>query len=489
MKNAINRLDNTMNVKVDMPRLSLLALFIFCVALTVITLFNYPGRGYIYVLFSILLNTLLFFGMRKDSIFFDFFIGVFFWLGYWLKFSVRTTWKDGKFFEPVGNFDYSGSAYDHSLLVVSYGVASLLLVRVLRARFIFTYPEDAAIKGFDGLCAFYEKHRTKIWMAFVLMVLFISISNAYLGIYQRGMTPRTFLPYKLGGVYTWLLFFGATSVSALMLNAEIKLGRAIPYTLILLVLLEIFASNVSMLSRGMILNSGALLVGVYVALKMRKTSLSAGRLLPAAVILVVLVASSVVLVNYMRYQLFGGYQLADEEPVPYAEQFTTKGMRLFLDRWVGMEGAMAVSSYPELGWKLFKETWGEEYQDYGSSLYDRKISEAISEEYNAWLKENNRHFITMPGILSFFYYPGSYVFLFIAMLIVGSIGAGIEIATYKLTGSNVILCSLIAFVVAFRFVNFGYVPARSYLLFGTIAINIMLIYFLSRLLVGRYAKK
>ena len=83
----------------------------------------------------------------------------------------------------------------------------------------------------------------------------------------------------------------------------------------------------------------------------------------------------------------------------------------------------------------------------------------------------------------------SYVFLFAAMLILGSIGAGIEIATYKWADSNVILCSLIAFVVVFRYVHFGYAPARSYLLFGGIALNIILIHFLNRLLARRYVKE
>ena len=65
------------------------------------------------------------------------------------------TFKDGKFAETVGSFDYSGNAYDHSLLIVSCGVAALLLVRLFRARFIFAYPEDAESSGFEGLYAFY----------------------------------------------------------------------------------------------------------------------------------------------------------------------------------------------------------------------------------------------------------------------------------------------------------------------------------------------
>ena len=118
-------------------------------------------------------------------------------------------------------------------------------------------------------------------------------------------------------------------------------------------------------------------------------------------------------------------------------------------------------------------------------MFDLKIAREISKERQDWLVENDKHFITLPGIIAFLFYPGSFLLLFIAMAMVGAIGASIEIAVYRLSGS-VILCSLIAFVVAYRFSPFGYVPARSYLLFGTIALNIALLVLANRLLVARY---
>ena len=42
---------------------------------------------------------------------------------------------------------------------------------------------------------------------------------------------------------------------------------------------------------------------------------------------------------------------------------------------------------------------------------------------------------------------------------------------------NVILCSLLAQVVAFRYLSFGYIPKQSYLLFGAIIFNLFIIYF------------
>jgi hypothetical protein len=62
------------------------------------------------------------------------------------------------------------------------------------------------------------------------------------------------------------------------------------------------------------------------------------------------------------------------------------------------------------------------------------------------------------------------------------IASAIEIATYFFAGKNLILCSLLGQVIAYRYAHFGYVPAQSYLLFGTIALNIALIWLLEKLL-------
>ena len=479
--------------KADLSNAGLRLLFGFCILFTVVTCFYYPGNVLIYIAFSIVVNALLLLGLRRDSIFFDFFIGGLFWLGYWLKFSVRMVFMEGKFVVPVGKFDYSAAAYDHSLTVVSCGVTALLLVRLVRAWFLFTYPVSAGVNGLDGLYAFYKRYRNYVWTVFCVLILALAISNLYFGIYQRGLAPRTVLPYKLGGVYTWLLLFGAASISALMLEFEIRLHRTIPYVLLFLVLLEVSASNVSMISRGMILNTGALFVGVYVAFRIRNIDLKLGPTMAAAMTIFALFASSVVLVNSMRQQeLYAarmtGADVTGTEQEVDVTRLAQDSNQLFLDRWVGMEGVMAVASYPHLGWGLFKEAWGESYLSHGASLYDLKIAGNISKKRQEWLVKNDKHFITLPGIIGFFFYPGSFLVLFLAMAAVGAIGAGIEIAVYRLSGS-VILCSLIAFVVAYRYSHFGYVPARSYLLFGTIALNVALISLADRLLLARYARR
>ena len=468
--------------------LSFLIFILFCIAFI-----QYPGKKYVYTIFTLMLNLLLFFGCRKDRIFFDTFIGLFFWLGFWFKFSVRMAFMGGKFFESIGsNFDFSGAAYDHALLVTSCGVFAILLASYIRGKFFFSYGDEKN-RTLEGLFIFYGKHRKFIWIAFLLFFITIAVSNIYFGIYQRGSVPRTILPFKLSAIYTWLLLFGSASFSALMLEFEIKFKRKATYPVVVLSLLEGFFSNVSMLSRGMVFNIFALAVGTAKRLKTKSIPVSFRLIGLSLFLFVLLFMGSLNLVNQLRFYHFSKYQFGFKSFQDLA--WFTRGKtpsvsgniaRLMLDRWVGIEGVIAVSSYPNLGWDLWKQAWNEKYSDNGTSFYDSEISESAYIKFYNNLDLSRHHVISLPGILAFLYYPGSFVFLFITMFLAASIASGIEIIVYKFCGYNVILTSLMAEVIAYRYVHFGYAPGHSYLLFGAIFINILLFYLLNKCFVLKY---
>jgi len=458
-------------------------LYLFICTLSYFAFINYPGQSYIYILFTLLLNALLFFGFRKNRIFFDTFIGIFFWLGYWLKFSFRMAFMGGKFHVPIGNnFNCSSAAYDHALLITSCGVFALLMASYIREKYFFSYPDENKRISLEGLFTFYKKYRKLIWIAFFALFVTISVTNAYFGIYQRGTVPRTKLPYKLSGIYTWLLLFGTASFSALLLEFEFTLNKKTTYSVVALSLLESFFSNVSMLSRGMVLNVSALSIGAIRSLRLHSIFSSFRFKIISLFMFILLFASSVIIVNQIRSNQFinNPSDIASTSKNITLTSVSSDTKLLILDRWVGIEGVMAVSSYPKLGWDLWKNAWKEKYSDHGTSFYDLEI---VTTSYTN-TDFSKHHFISLPGILAFFYYPGSFIFLFLAMFLVGALAAGIEISIYKLSDSNVILCSLLAQVVAYRYAHFGYVPGRSYLLFGTICLNVLLIYSFNKFLLS-----
>lgn len=439
---------------------------------------NYSGNWLVYLAFTLITNALLINGFRRRALFFDTFIGIFLWLGFWLKFSLRIALNQAAFGDALA-FDRSPEAFDLALIVSSCGLAALLLASVVRERF-FVYPNEAPACNPSGLFLLYRRYRRECVTAFLVMVMLVAISNAWLGIYQRGMVAQTVLPYGLNGVYKWLLQFGLASLSALIIRFEIELNRNVTLMAVVPVLLESFLSNVSLLSRGMILNSAGLAFGGWRLLSSMNVRVGFPRVAAIAVAFAVLFAASVLTVNYLRATAYGdALPVSSTQPTPTGTAVKHMTVPLFLDRWIGIESVVAVSSSKALGWDLWREAWQERFRDGELSIYDKKF---IESPYTSNLEKPKFHFVSLPGIVAFLYFPGSLAFLFVALAFCGLLAAAIEIATYRYAGQNWILCSLIAQVIAYRYAHFGYVPAQSYLLFGTLVLNVAIFFLADRIL-------
>jgi len=460
---------------------ALCALILFTFAIT-----EYKGAPYVYLVFSIASNGLIYFGFRKNAIFFDTFISLFLWLGFWLKLSVRVAFADSEFHESVGNFSGSGTEFDAALLATSVAFTGLMVASYLRAKFFFQYPTKVTSVTQHGLHQFYTKYRLFVLIAFAFLIVLVTVTNIYFGFYQRGSLTRTVLPFGLNGVYKWLILFGLASFSALIIKFEYFDNQKNSYLVAFLALFETFASNVALLSRGMILNSSALVYGFYRSSSLNRIKFRLQFFVVCSVVLIVLFAASVVGVNTLRSSAFydsvsgtgtgtgtgpgtGGYSDAIA-----ISRTTAHTKLLFLDRWVGIEGVLAVSSYSGKGWDLFWAGLQEKYHENRLSFYDSHLIVKDTPYINTDFSKH--HFVSLPGVVAFNFYSGSFLFLFFSMLLAGFFAFLVELFVYKLGGRNLILCALIGQVVAFRYASFGYVPAQSYLLFGTIFLNVILIY-------------
>lgn len=128
---------------------------------------SYTGQLHVYIAFTVVANVLLFMGFGKKAIFFDTFIGLFFWLGFWLKLTIRVCFADSVFHEAVGDFDGTGIAFDHALWVATIGMAGLIAASIVRAKFFFNFPTQFAAYEHDGMLAFYQTYRKYVLIAFV----------------------------------------------------------------------------------------------------------------------------------------------------------------------------------------------------------------------------------------------------------------------------------------------------------------------------------
>ena len=500
---------NNVNMSVILRTLFVVAILL----LTAMTVVEYQGSTLIYLLFTIAANTLLLLGFRRNAIFFDTFIGIFFWLGFWLKLSVKVAFLNGHFNISIGTFDGSASAFDSGLLVAISAFAGLICFSYVRAKWLFRYPTRANDLDQPGLHELYTKHRTVLLSGFVIFMLVVAISNAYLGIYQRGSVTRTLLPYGLNGVYKWLLIFGLASFSTLILKFEYLDNRRNSYTVAFIALFESSVSSVSLLSRGMILNSSALMYGLYQGFARSGIRNRIWFMGICILFLVVLFASSVVAVNHSRSIFYStpvgavieeSTATEDTVSITISEDATVESVAiadaslraalvrstiiqtqvLFLDRWVGIEGVFSVASHPDRGWDLWWAAWQEKYTEDQPGFYDSLLIDTPYKNVDT----SRHHFLSLPGIVAFCFYPGSHLFLFCCMFLAGLFAFLVELLVYKLGGRNIIFCAMIAQIIVFRYANFGYVPGQSYLLFGSIFLNVILIYLADKILVSWFRR-
>lgn len=151
---------------------------------------------------------------------------------------------------------------------------------------------------------------------------------------------------------------------------------------------------------------------------------------------------------------------------------------LFLDRWVGIEGGVAVVGSENKGWEVFKEAISERFDKRANTFYDQNF--VVSAYDNS--RGNGLHFVYLPGCVVFLFYPGSYSFLMCTVFVFSMIAAFIEYLVYRFGGHNLVFCALIAQVIAFRYTSFGYVPLQSYMLFGSMLLNMLILFFFDRFL-------
>src|SRR3954467_4915630 len=450
------------------------------VALAVLAARKYAGDVLHYAVFSVAANLLLAYGFRRNALFFDTFIGAFFWLGFWLKLSVRLAFFGGQFHEPTGSFDGSAAAFDQVLTVCVVAFAALLLASYLREKFFFSYPRSISSSPTAATRGFYERHRMPILGIFMAAVFLVAATNFALGVYQRGIVG-TALPGGLRALYTWLLLFGLDSFSAVILHIELVGRRTVSPAAAVATLLESFLTNTSMLSRGMVLNLGSLAYAAWRGLRVYGARMSPRFIVLSAMGFVFLFVCSVLLVNAWRAAIAPPVPKELEAQLPKgAQRVTADAVPLFLDRWVGIEGVMAVSSYPQKGWSLWSEAWKEKPAQQ-RSLYDRKL---ITSPY-AGIDAAKYNYISLPGIVAFCFYPGSLSFLFLCLLIVAALASAIEISIFAVGGRNLILCALLAEVIASRCAHFGYAPTHTYLLVGALYLNLALVHGVNKLLARR----
>ena len=327
-----------------------------------------------------------------------------------------------------------------------------------------------------------------MWLLFLLLSIIILFKYFFWDLSARTLfiTLINFMFFK------WFLLLGLTSLSSWLIYNEIK-TKKMSYFSYFISIFEIFLSSLSMISRGMIFNSGSIYFGIYKFSKKVNLNFGIKKFLIFLFFIFALFYIFVISVNHIRANFFYiGQSFIEKQLNENKTQKvinTTKSINiskqnselvyLAINRWVGIDAVMAINAKKEiLGYDLMKKAFQEDFNRYEPSFYEKNfnLKNNIYETINTNSKGN-----TLTGIIGFSYYMGNKFIVFLSFFMLSLFASLIEYFSFKMTNKNLIFSSLIGQIIAFRFIHFGYLPHQTYLLFSAIFLSILMIYILNKL--------
>jgi hypothetical protein len=155
-----------------------------------------------------------------------------------------------------------------------------------------------------------------------------------------------------------------------------------------------------------------------------------------------------------------------------------RALSLATNRWIGLEGVMALQAHPDKSFALLGEGLAERYVDGKVPMYQH-----ISKSIYTGMDPNQWKFGSLPGAIAFLYYSGSLWIVFLGMALLTVSLHFFEIITKRVT-KNPFLASFYGFVVANTVAQLGVVPRQIVPVLVTLVCGIAFIGFVQSGLAG-----
>lgn len=436
---------------------------------------HYVGSKTLFTLFSLVSLALLFSGLYRTASFGYLFLSVFMWLGFWFKLTTNFLLLGYfPFGESVGNFNSSADAWDMVLYVAMAGSLGLILGGEICRAF---RPKIYARVEWARAPSWYHAVRKWLWVCIIVATIVGAVFNTIFGIHQVGVAPRTFLPWPTHALLAWFLNIGAALMIAVLVCWDVALRKNIGLP-VYAMLGEAFITTVSIISRAAF---SFHVISQVIAMYQRKDitqQYSRKQLLFFVAAVAFLLFSSIAAVSFLRdFQYAGSMATPAPEPVSVstlasknastlpAEPDGQPGKmvssfrwilihQLVVNRWIGIEGAMAISSYAEKNNTLLGSMLVEK-REIGKVTAYQEVSKSGYQTPDAKFQ-----FGSMPGMSGFLYYSGSLWVVFAGMIGIAIFVFLSERIIFWMT-SNPIICSLYGMFLANTVAQFGMTPRQD----------------------------
>ena len=453
-----------------------------------ISLSKYTNILATYTLFNIFSFCIFFKIISKKSYFFEKFLSFYLFMGFFVKFHFFTIYLPD-YFLTLGISNLSQEGLEEALNVSILAFITFLLVSYVLKKFFFNSRSNSQaidLSKYKGCIFAFSKHYTKIYLLYFIFALFFISANLKYNIYSKGNISDA--PQIINLIFSYFLTVGLPFIFLSILHFDFLRKKSISAILIFYNILESFFISLSLLSRNFILNLLVFFVGFYSIYSKKDYKKEINfrlTLISLVLLLITSIAISLFLVDRKRNHDFNNVSiiqetsniLTPENPQVIFSSLTSillnpKIRALLFDRWVGLESVSAVVSYTNKNFRLLKMGLKEEKMN-ELSFFDKNF---IDSPYKN-IDFTKKNFITVPGFIAFLYYPGSYLFLVVAVSFFIFTGFYIENLAFKFSFGNDMLAAFVANLIAYRFVSFGYVPKNSVIFIIIILLSLFGYYF------------
>lgn len=426
-------------------------------SLAVTGFFSYAGSSLTYIAFSLIFLFLLIDGIFNRVSFGYAFLVVFLWLGFWLKLVVHLC-LNYAYLEPVGYFDGNTKSWDAVLTVSTVGAMAVILAKVLFSKYVVKRLDS--IEFGSKVPFWYLSARKWLWGGVWVAIILLPIINVTFGISQVGIVPSLILPWHLNALVIWLMGFGLAALIFTLVHWDhtLKQGWVMGGGG---VLAEAFFSSLSSISRAMYIFKT---LPYLIVLFARRFSVSQERKRAKWLVLTMwlcLLVVNLVLVMVLRYSENSPIDASSNRSQlaivkdsssfsSFVEQISNRVAHLVVDRWIGLEGVMAVVAYPEKNFDLFANALREKREIGKVDFYTAEIGRAGITDADAVKFQ----YASLPGGMAFFYFAGTLWGVLAGMIFLTFLLLVSEFAVKFLT-QNPYLCSLWGMGIAQIVASFG----------------------------------
>ncbi|PKM92534.1 MAG: hypothetical protein CVU80_02845 [Elusimicrobia bacterium HGW-Elusimicrobia-4] len=297
------------------------------------------------------------------------------------------------------------------------------------------------------------------------------------------MVPRTILQWPLNAVIYWILSMGMVMGMATLLWWDIFLKKNISL-LVYAILAEAFFSSVSLLSRATyIFHVIPQLLSLYKN-KQALVGVSRKKAILIAVAFVGLFVISISAITILRNYYYSNVPINFNSAEGLISSSRGVGAaRFIIDRWIGVEGVMAVYSYPKKNDELFLSVLTERPKIGGVTFYQK-----VCKSHYQGMDMNKYTFASLPGAAAFFYYTGSLGYVFLGLLVLTLAALFSESLVLSMTG-NMLLCSIYGMYVANLIAQIGVAPRQLLVHLFMVFCGLIFIWLLKSGLVANLLRK